>query len=379
MPLPLAGLLWPAHHDVGSAVHGHEHGTFAVAHGHPDPHHHSHTISEPLLLGGAVAHKASHLHTSAAQAASFLGEAVAHKASHLHTSATQAASFLDSPVGVPVGRGAAGRLRRTSGGTALGVAASAPDSTWTLSHTHLSRPAAGRPSALAASFLDLDQNFQKRTVAEDLADLVRSTPPAVLVPLHAASIVCAVPGHIVIELGEGFLFGFNKGVVLAVTGKSLGSLAAFGLGRSALNLSGMRERLTEKLRSWTLARQAAESVERHGLLSVFLIRIAPVPCVVKNYAPALLTEIPWSTYATASLLGLLPTTAAHAYAGTLASSFADLTSGHGAAMHAVGAVSVFASAALVSALAGWYLHAHLMNHEEEDGESGESVAVKKCQ
>lgn len=85
-----------------------------------------------------------------------------------------------------------------------------------------------------------------------------------LVPLHAASIVISLPGHILFELGralssktcgawcltgEGYLFGFQKakaliatrlrdslsraqGLELAFVGKALGAIAAFGVGRS---------------------------------------------------------------------------------------------------------------------------------------------------
>merc|ERR1719238_2062875 len=78
---------------------------------------------------------------------------------------------------------------------------------------------------------------------------------------------------------------------------------------------------------WPLCKKVANGVENGGGISVFVIRMAPVPCVVKNYSLALLTDIPFSTYIIASFAGLVPTTAAHVYAGTLAPSAVALASG----------------------------------------------------
>eukprot|EP00913_Durusdinium_trenchii_P007978 g7484.t1 len=117
-----------------------------------------------------------------------------------------------------------------------------------------------------------------------LVDVIKATPPAAIVPLHAASIVVSLPGHIVFELGEGYLFGFQKGLELAFAGKALGALAAFGVGRSVGCCQDVRESMRDRMQSWPTALKAAKSVERGGHVSVFLVRIAPIPCVVKNYA-----------------------------------------------------------------------------------------------
>lgn len=220
------------------------------------------------------------------------------------------------------------------------------------------------------------------SVRQAVTHLVQVTPPVVLVPLHALSIVICAPGHLAIELGEGCLFGFQKGLALALSGKALGAVAAFGAGRGAMMVESVREWVMKKFDSWPSAKQVAAEVEQGGAFSVFLIRIAPVPCAIKNYSLALLTDIPFMTFLPATLLGLAPTTAAHVYAGTLVPSAAELASGHGtaAAMQVVAAAGVAASAGLLSLLAGYCLSRRLgAEPPREAGEAeGEELQQLKC-
>jgi uncharacterized membrane protein YdjX (TVP38/TMEM64 family) len=196
-------------------------------------------------------------------------------------------------------------------------------------------------------------------------DLVQSTPPSILVPLHAASIIMAMPGHIAFELGEGYLFGFSKGFALAMMGKSIGSLAAFTIGRSCLGPFNLRERMHQQLESWPSAKNLAKRVESNGGLTVFLIRIAPVPCVVKNYGMAVLTEVSWPVNCAGTLAGLLPTTAAHVAAGALTPSMSDLASGHSVALRTVALASTAVGAGLISLLASLCLRGDLADEDEE--------------
>ncbi|CAK0859323.1 unnamed protein product [Prorocentrum cordatum] len=199
-------------------------------------------------------------------------------------------------------------------------------------------------------------------------ELVKAAPPSVLVPLHAASIVVALPGHLAFELGEGYLFGFSKGFALAMTGKSIGSLAAFTIGRSCLGPLNLRDRMHQQLESWPSARRIAKRVESNGGLTVFLIRIAPVPCVVKNYAVAVLTDVSYPVYFAGTLAGLLPTTAAHVAAGALTPSMADLASGHGIATRAVALASTVVGLGMISVVASLCLREDVA---DEDGEACE--------
>jgi len=225
----------------------------------------------------------------------------------------------------------------------------------------------GRSHASASSFL---------SVQKSLTEMVQSTPPAALVPLHALSIVGALPGHLAFELGEGFLFGFQKGFALALTGKLLGSAAAFGIGRSAVTCGCLKDRLKEQMNKWALCQKVVKGVEKGGGMSVFIIRMAPVPCVVKNYSPALLTDIPFSTYLLASFAGLVPTTAAHVYAGTLAPSAVALASGtsHMSGMQAVTLATPAVAGVLLTVFAGYYLRQYVIaDSDGKENEEEESI------
>eukprot|EP00931_Biecheleriopsis_adriatica_P067673 TRINITY_DN41770_c0_g1_i1.p1 TRINITY_DN41770_c0_g1~~TRINITY_DN41770_c0_g1_i1.p1 ORF type:complete len:371 (+),score=55.87 TRINITY_DN41770_c0_g1_i1:115-1227(+) len=272
-------------------------------------------------------------------------------------SSTKAAAFLEGPRGTSLDEPS---LMTGPSYRPKAVRTPASMAEMTVSNAWLSQLPRGRASSSASSFL-----FSKDRVIE----VVRALPAATLVPLHAASIVFSLPGHIIFELGEGYLFGFEKGLALAFTGKALGSMTAFAVGRSAGCLDSVREAVQEQMKSWPVARKAAKSVENGGHLSVFLVRIAPLPCVVKNYALSLLTEIPWTTFIPGTLLGLLPTTAAHVYAGTLAPSSTDLISSQGAAMKVVAAASTFGGVTFFSLLAAYVLRSQF--EVEEEGENKE--------
>jgi len=221
----------------------------------------------------------------------------------------------------------------------------------------------------ASSFLSVQQR---------LTEVIQATPPLALIPLHAISIMAAVPGHLAFELGEGFLFGFQKGFALAFVGKSLGAAGSFVAGRSALACGGFGDRLKSWMSQWPIATKVARGVERGGGVSVLVIRLAPLPCVVKNYSLALLTEMPFAPYLLASLVGLLPTTAAHVYAGTLAPSAVALASGtaHLNSVQALALASPVIAGCMLSACAGYYLHQHILPEiTDEDNTKGDEAKL----
>jgi len=217
------------------------------------------------------------------------------------------------------------------------------------------------------SFLQAAAGVEK-SLQMRLTETIQSAPPYVLVPLHALSIVGAVPGHVAFELGEGFLFGFQKGFALALTGKFLGSAAAFTIGRSAVSCACVKDRVLEQMNKWPLCKKVARGIENGGGGSVFVLRMAPVPCIVKNYSLAILTDIPYSTYLTFSLAGLIPTTLAHVYAGTLAPSAMALANGtsHMSGVQAACLASPVVAGVLMTMYAGYYLRQHVLTEDEEN-------------
>lgn len=339
MPVDLLSWLWPDH----------EHGHYA----------HDHVREASMLIHRGVRadvgpHALNHLDASDFFSAQMPGS---HKFA-------RASAFLHGPEG-----GISTAFTKSSASKFLIRAEESADEVNSASlHT------ASGSSLRATAFL-----FEKKNVV----DFIHSVPAAALVPLHAASIVCSLPGHIAFELGEGYLFGFEKGFALAFVGKTLGTIAAFAVGRSANFLGGLRESVREKLQDWPLAKKAAKGVENGGHASVFLVRIAPLPCVVKNYSLSLLTEIPWSVFLPGTIAGLLPTTAAHVYAGTLAPSVSQIMSGQGAAMKMVAVIGTVSGVSFCSLLAAYLLHSQFDSADEKDKSEAdqdepEQVVFKPC-
>lgn len=214
--------------------------------------------------------------------------------------------------------------------------------------------------------------------SQKLLETVRSAPPALVVAAHAASVVVVLPGHLLIELAQGYLFGLQRGLMLALAGKSLGVTLAYVFGRSLRASCDISEAMRSRMEAWPKAKTLAQGVERQGALSVVLLTLAPVPGIVKNYAIPLLTEIPWSVYLPAKFIGLLPPTAAHVYAGTLATSGAELGHGVEAVMHVMAPISVLASMGLLGVVCGYLLQGQCQEGAgcgaarelEEDGADG---------
>merc|ERR1711988_1148705 len=139
-------------------------------------------------------------------------------------------------------------------------------------------------------------------------------------------------------------------------------------------MTGLREDLETKMREWPLAVKVASAVEQGGMFSVFLLTVAPVPCVVKNYTIPILTAMPFATYAPGKLLGLLPTTAAHVYAGTLAPSITEL--GKGAAMKTLGTFGAVAAGTVAVGLGASYLLHEQFQSSEEDKDKEKKLRQK---
>jgi len=287
--------------------------------------------------------------------------------SHGHHDAAHAGTALAGPAAALSGVAA----RPHSVASVASSFLQGPESTALVSGSlHSSHASLRHSAADATSFL----NIQGK-----LTELVQKTPPSVLVPLHAASIVFAVPGHLAFELGEGYMFGFKKGFALALVGKSLGAAISFGIGRSGVGFLGdIRDGLKKRLEEWPTAKAVAKAVDEGGAFSVFVIRVAPLPCVVKNYSLALMTDIPFATYIVATILGLTPTTAAHVFAGTVATSAMQLATGHAeSSAQTLAIVSPLAAGALLTLGAGYYLHHYIIGVSEQEGNDGLKLTVKK--
>nr|WP_136636953.1 TVP38/TMEM64 family protein [Pseudooceanicola onchidii] len=124
----------------------------------------------------------------------------------------------------------------------------------------------------------------------------------VFVALYAAVVSLSLPGATITTLTGGFLFGIWPGVVLNMTGATLGATALFlavrlGLGRglaARLDASGGR-----------MAR-IKRGLDRNQWSMLFFIRLVPViPFFAANLLPALL-DVPLRRFVISTFLGILP-------------------------------------------------------------------------
>ncbi|KAF0720276.1 hypothetical protein AaE_010343 [Aphanomyces astaci] len=105
----------------------------------------------------------------------------------------------------------------------------------------------------------------------------------IYVLIYAACVILCCPST-VLDLLAGYIFGFGVGTAVAVGGRTLGSVAAFLLGRYVMQ-DTVRQKLHDgqpMLRAWALL------LERNEIQFVVLVQFAYIPLFVKNYGLALL-------------------------------------------------------------------------------------------
>ncbi len=141
---------------------------------------------------------------------------------------------------------------------------------------------------------------------------------ALFVLAYALATVVGLPGS-PFTLGAAILFGFWKGLAVALLGANLGAAAAF-LCTRYLGRNWVAGRLKNRV---SLAK-VDEAVQRSGWRVVLLMRLAPVfPFNVLNYALGL-TGISFGQYFLATALGIIPGAAAYVYVGTLIGDLAQI-------------------------------------------------------
>lgn len=145
--------------------------------------------------------------------------------------------------------------------------------------------------------------------------------PVVVVLFYVAACLLFLPGSL-ITLGAGVLFGPLLGTVVVMIGANLGANAAFLVGRTLG-------------REWVASRVAAsprfsaiyEAVAREGFKITLLLRLSPIfPFNFLNYSLGL-TEVSFSNYALASLIGMFPGTLMYVYLGSAARNLAAIAAG----------------------------------------------------
>ena len=136
--------------------------------------------------------------------------------------------------------------------------------------------------------------------------------PFLFICLYIVAMVALVPGAW-LTIAGGAVFGVVPAFFYAVAGATLGSTAAFLLGRHAA-----RHLVARSLETAPRLAAIDRAVCAEGRRIVFLLRLSPVsPFNVLNYALGL-TTLSLRDFVLASLLGMIPSTVLFAYLGHLA-------------------------------------------------------------
>ena len=125
---------------------------------------------------------------------------------------------------------------------------------------------------------------------------------------YTAAVAVAFPAASILTIFAGFLFGWIQGGLIVAFGATLGACILFLAAQTAFGDS-LRSRVGGA------AKAMSEGFEKDAFNYLLFLRLAPIfPFFVINIVPALF-KVPLRTYATATLLGILPGTFAYAFLG----------------------------------------------------------------
>ena len=142
----------------------------------------------------------------------------------------------------------------------------------------------------------------------------------VYVVVSSVLIVLLSPGW-VIMMTAGLMFGVSEGIALAVAAISLGSLAAFAVGRT-LARDWVRSRISGSPRLEALD----HAIGAQSFRIVALTRIALIlPFNLLNYVYGA-TQVSAKTYSLATAIGMLPAIVLYVYLGSLNEDIAQILS-----------------------------------------------------
>ncbi|KAJ0110611.1 hypothetical protein Patl1_00291 [Pistacia atlantica] len=120
----------------------------------------------------------------------------------------------------------------------------------------------------------------------------------------------------------GMTFGYGIGFLLVIAGITVGVSLPYFIG--SLFQSRINEYLKKYPKEASILRGAAEGNWIHQFRAVTLIRVSPFPYPIFNYT-VVATDIVYSAYFLASLVGVVPDVIIALYSGILIGSIADAT------------------------------------------------------
>lgn len=132
--------------------------------------------------------------------------------------------------------------------------------------------------------------------------------PVAFILIYAVAVVALIPASL-LTIAGGAVFGLLRGILFALAGATLGSTAAFLLGRHAF-----RHLVARRLAKMPRFAAVERAVSAKGRRIVFLLRLSPlVPFNFLNYALGL-TTISLADFVSASV-GMIPGTIVYTYGG----------------------------------------------------------------
>ena len=125
---------------------------------------------------------------------------------------------------------------------------------------------------------------------------------------YTLAVAVAFPAASILTIFAGFLFGWFAGGLIVALAATLGACILFLAAQSAFGDS-LRGRVGGA------AKAMSEGFEKDAFNYLLFLRLAPIfPFLVINIVPALF-KVPLKTYASATLLGILPGTFAYSFLG----------------------------------------------------------------
>ena len=171
---------------------------------------------------------------------------------------------------------------------------------------------------LAALFMVLVNRYGLLTRALEWIAALGPWGPIAFILVYVVATILLIPGTI-LTLGAGFLFGVFQGVLVSLTGATLGAGAAFLTGRYLA-----RDWVATKLAANPRFAAIDEAVGREGWKIVLLSRLSPLfPFNLLNYLFGL-TRVRFWSYLLASAVGMAPGSLLYVYIGSLAGDLAAL-------------------------------------------------------
>lgn len=185
---------------------------------------------------------------------------------------------------------------------------------------------------------------------------------AAFVSVYVVCLLFCVPGSSTFDYGAGYTYGFCTAVALVALSKGIAAIITYFLVQ-ALRDSQAIQRLQRRSQSRTGSAARWASRIKKGVQSdcfrfCMLARLAPLQASFVNYVLSV-AGVPFTTYLTASILGMLPPICNNVYTGVAAKTVQTAVSSGGKGGTFSGmigvllvAVSMFSSAGLLKQLAG---------------------------